>query len=224
MSIRSKFTKMVLLNNLHRSQRESCGVFSVFMSNKDSYDFTSHTAESIPSYCLQFYPQTKSCSSFPEWLRRSLRPERIFWAGGVRLCSTGIVFVDGAWLCPALCLMLGRVMLRSAWRSAATFRGNSFVVLGDAVVAVEVEESSPSMYCTTSRGLGGMLALPSEALVSRPVLSQWTGEVWESLWVPGSGEELRLLSALPGPALASAAGCLTTRPGLANRAAGLWCR
>lgn len=175
-------------------------------------------------------PQTKSCSSFPEWLRLSFRPDRILWAGEVRLCSRGIVFGD--WhrtrLCPAVCLSLVRFMLSSSWHPAATSWADSCVVRDDLAAAGDVNvESSPSMYCTTSRGLSGTSTLLSVTVVtwrSCRVLSQWTSKFWESLCVCGSGEELRLLSALPGWPLAGATGCLATRPGLESRVPVLWCR
>lgn len=174
------------------------------------------------------FSQTKSCSSFPEWLRFSFSPERIFWAGEDRLCSTGCVFGDWnrAWLCPVLCLLLGRCMFCSAWHLVATSWEDSCAVLCDVAADVNVE-SNPSMYCTTSRGLSGTSTLVPVASVAWwgwRVFSLWTSKLWESLCFPGSGEELRLLSALPGLALAEAAGCLAARPGLETRVPGLWCR
>lgn len=179
---------------------------------------------------VSMFSQTKSCSSFPEWLRLSLRPDKIFWAGEVKFCSTGSVFGDRhrGRLCAALCcLLLDMFMLKSAWHPAAVASWeDSCVVLDGVAVAPDVNtESSPSMYCTTSRGLSGTSTLLSVAWLGLWAFSQWMSKFWESLCgVPGSGEELRLLSALPGQSLAAAAGCLAARPGLESRAPWFWCR
>lgn len=164
--------------------------------------------------------QTKSCSSFPEWLRLSFRPDRILWAGEVSLCSLGSVFDD--WLCPTLVLLFEWFSLRSAWCPA---RADSCVEADEVTVPADVNaESSPSMYCTTSRGLRWTSALLSEA----PLV--WWGWQLFSLWRSdscslGSGEELRLLSALSGwPWVSGASGRPVVWKRFGDLVAGLLCR
>ena len=76
------------------------------------------------------------------------------------------------------------------------------------------------MHCATLAGLSGTSALFSAAMVAWcgwRVFSQDTSKFCESLCAPGSGEELRLLSALPEWPLAEAAGCLAARLRLVSR-------
>lgn len=118
---------------------------------------------------ISIFPQTKSCSSFPEWLRLNFKPDKIFWAGEDRLCSTLSVLGDWhrAGLCPALCLLLFRFMFRSAWHRGTSSLADSCVVLDNVAAAADVKvESSPSIYSTTSRGLSGTSTLLSMALVA----------------------------------------------------------
>lgn len=179
--------------------------------------------------CLFFiFSQTKSCSSFPEWLRLSFRPVRIFCAGEVSLCSGGSVL--DVWLCPTLCLLLEWFVFRSARRPTDTTAADPCAGLDEVTLAVDVGkdvESSPSMYCTTCRGLTAVSPLLSVVAlvwwVWQP-LSLWGSKFCEGICAPGSGEELRLLSALPGWPFAAAPWCLAARDGLGNRYPGLWCR
>lgn len=168
---------------------------------------------------VSIFSQTKSCSSFPEWLRLSFRPDRIFWDGEVRLCST--VNVLGDWLCPTLCLSFIRVVVCLTWHAAASFWEDFCLAPDDVAVAGEV---SPNMYCATSEGLSETFTLLSVAWWGWRAFSQQPSKFWECLCVSGSGEELRLLSALPGHPTAGATDCLGECPGLESRAPGLWWR
>lgn len=137
--------------------------------------------------------QTKSCSSFPECLRLSFRPDRIFWAGEVR-------FVFGEWQCPALCLLLDMFVFRWARSPAVSFWEDIVVVPDDFPV-----DSNPNINCETSQGFDGTSSL------------FWLG-------IPESGEELRLLSALPGVPVTAAAGCSVAHPGFEIWVPGVGCQ
>lgn len=184
---------------------------------------SSSVFESFPvnSLDMSLAPQTKSCSSFPERLRLSFRPDKIFCAGEVKFISTGNVFGDWhrAGLCPVPCLLQDIFLFWEPWHPDATAWEDSCPVLTDVSVNIE---SSPSMYCTTLRGLRGTSTLFSAAKVD---CCGWgVSTFWESLCVRGSGEELRLLSALPVQPLSEAAGCLAARPGWGSLVPGLWWR
>lgn len=142
-------------------------------------------------------PQTKSCSSFPEWLRLSFRPDRIFWAGEVSFWSLGRLFGEWqrAWPCPALGPLLDWFVFGSAPHLSPASSEDPCV------------EPTLSMSCTTSNEFCGSFPVLSAMTLAWWCWRGFKSNCWGSLWLPGSGEELRLLSALPGWSVNGPHGC-----------------
>lgn len=183
-----------------------------------------------PLQCLELlaFLQTKSCSSFPEWLRLSFRPDRTFWAGEVWLCSKWMFFGTKLRFCPVQCRLFLLVMFWSTCHHVSTSSVDLCVVLEDVSAAGDVTaESSPSMYSTTCRGLNGPSSIPLAVVITWWgcwVLFQWPSEFWEHLCVSGSGEGLRLLSALSREPLFGRTASLVAQCGKESRVPALWCR
>ena len=182
-------------------------------------------------------------SSFPVSLRLSFNPDRIFWAGPVRLCSAGVLCKDclSGCLSQTLSLLLDWLVFRSvrdaAWLSSPSCRVKlSFALVIVAVAAVDVTDAAPnpSLPCATSQRrvwMPGCFSEPCPAWLGGQGGSRAVPTSWAWLRAPGSGEELLLLLyALPvwvlsvASASTSSPGRPVRRPELCRWAAGVACR